>query len=49
MTANGRRLRTGGGLLWNIIKAREPKAYKEIMKKAREFEVCLELFFILFF
>ncbi|PRQ27923.1 putative phosphorylated adapter RNA export RNA-binding protein [Rosa chinensis] len=38
MTANGRRLRTGGGLLWNIIKAREPKAYKEIMKKAKEFE-----------
>ncbi|KAL6215340.1 hypothetical protein ACLB2K_014771 [Fragaria x ananassa] len=38
MTANGRRLRTGGGLLWNIIKAREPKVYKEIMKKAREFE-----------
>ncbi|KAK9946308.1 hypothetical protein M0R45_011777 [Rubus argutus] len=38
MTANGKRLRTGGGLLWNIIKAREPKAYKEIVKKAREFE-----------
>ncbi|XP_050363523.1 uncharacterized protein LOC126782342 [Argentina anserina] len=38
MTANGRRLKTGGGLLWNIIKARDPKAYKEIMKKAKEFE-----------
>lgn len=48
MTANGRRLRTGGGLLWNIIKAREPKAYKEIMKKAREFEVCSEPLFFFF-
>ncbi|KAF5748300.1 hypothetical protein HS088_TW04G00252 [Tripterygium wilfordii] len=38
MTADGRRLRTGGGILWNIIKAREPMAYKEIMKKAKEFE-----------
>lgn len=45
MTANGRRLRTGGGLLWNIIKAREPKAYKEIMKKAKEFEVHYQPFF----
>ena len=46
MTANGKRLRTGGGLLWNIIKAREPKAYKEIMKKAREFEVHYQIFFL---
>ncbi|KAF5743205.1 hypothetical protein HS088_TW09G01270 [Tripterygium wilfordii] len=38
MTADSRRLRTGGGILWNIIKAREPMAYKEIMKKAKEFE-----------
>ncbi|KAL5558753.1 hypothetical protein UlMin_034964 [Ulmus minor] len=38
MTADGRRSRTGGGILWSIIKAREPNAYKEIMKKAREFE-----------
>ncbi|KAF3447505.1 hypothetical protein FNV43_RR12691 [Rhamnella rubrinervis] len=38
MTADGRRFRTGGGILWNIIKAREPKAYKEIMRKAKEFE-----------
>ncbi|KAJ7959462.1 Phosphorylated adapter RNA export protein, RNA-binding domain containing protein [Quillaja saponaria] len=38
MTADGRRFRTGGGILWNIIKVREPKAYKEIMKKAKEFE-----------
>ncbi|XP_061374948.1 uncharacterized protein LOC133317137 [Gastrolobium bilobum] len=37
-TADGRRFRTGGGILWNIIKVREPKAYKEIMKKAKEFE-----------
>lgn len=42
MTADSRRFRTGGGILWNIIKAREPKAYKEIMRKAKEFEV-LEL------
>ncbi|KAF7837988.1 Phosphorylated adapter RNA export protein, RNA-binding domain containing protein [Senna tora] len=38
-TADGRRMRNGGGILWNIIKVREPKAYKEIMKKAKDFEV----------
>ena len=38
MTADGSRCRNGGGILWNIIKAREPKAYKEIMKKVQEFE-----------
>ncbi|XP_057720548.1 uncharacterized protein LOC130935026 [Arachis stenosperma] len=37
-TADGKRLRTGGGVLWGIIKHREPQAYKEIMKKASEFE-----------
>ncbi|XP_027352364.1 uncharacterized protein LOC113863129 [Abrus precatorius] len=37
-TADGRRFRTGGGILWSILKVREPKVYKEIMKKAREFE-----------
>ncbi|XP_038906568.1 uncharacterized protein LOC120092530 [Benincasa hispida] len=38
MTADGRRFRTGGGILWSIIKTREPNAYKEIMKRAKEFE-----------
>ncbi|XP_058002328.1 uncharacterized protein LOC110667396 [Hevea brasiliensis] len=38
MTADGRRLRTGGGILWNIMKTREPMAYKEIIKKAKYFE-----------
>ncbi|XVE97644.1 hypothetical protein REPUB_Repub03eG0036500 [Reevesia pubescens] len=38
MTADGRRCRTGGGILWNIIKTREPTAYREIMKKAKDFE-----------
>ncbi|KAK2445772.1 phosphorylated adapter RNA export protein [Trifolium repens] len=37
-TADGRRFRNGGGILWNIIKVREPNAYKEIMKRAKEFE-----------
>ncbi|KAL5071711.1 hypothetical protein RYX36_022598 [Vicia faba] len=37
-TADGKRFRTGGGVLWNIIKVREPNAYKEIMNKTREFE-----------
>ncbi|WOK98585.1 hypothetical protein Cni_G07297 [Canna indica] len=37
-TADGRRFRSGGGILWNILKTREPKAYKEIMAKAKEFE-----------
>ncbi|XWS26386.1 hypothetical protein CRYUN_Cryun26dG0027800 [Craigia yunnanensis] len=38
MTADGRRCRTGGGILWNVIKAREPAAYREIMKKTKDFE-----------
>lgn len=42
MTADSRRFRTGGGVLWNIIKARAPEAYKEIMKKTKEFEVCVK-------
>ncbi|KAL3650220.1 hypothetical protein CASFOL_006623 [Castilleja foliolosa] len=37
-TADGARFRYGGGILWNIIKARDPNAYKEIMTKGREFE-----------
>ncbi|KAE9586225.1 putative phosphorylated adapter RNA export RNA-binding protein [Lupinus albus] len=37
-TADDKRFRTGGGVLWNIIKVREPQAYKEIMKKTKEFE-----------
>ncbi|GAB2269411.1 hypothetical protein Dimus_004329 [Dionaea muscipula] len=37
-TADGNRFRTGGGVLWSILKAREPNAYKEIMKRGREFE-----------
>lgn len=48
-TVDGRRFRTGGGILWNILKTREPKAYKEIMAKGREFEVwkrsCKSVFF----
>ncbi|KAL6556660.1 hypothetical protein OROGR_005948 [Orobanche gracilis] len=37
-TSDGSRFRYGGGILWNIIKARDPNAYKEIMTKGREFE-----------
>ncbi|GAB2219273.1 hypothetical protein Droror1_Dr00006906 [Drosera rotundifolia] len=37
-TADGYRFRTGGGILWNILKTREPNAHKEIMKKGKEFE-----------
>ncbi|XP_078432246.1 uncharacterized protein LOC144703849 [Wolffia australiana] len=37
-TTDGKRYRTGGGILWNILKVRDPKAYKEIMAKGREFE-----------
>ncbi|GER56118.1 hypothetical protein STAS_33828 [Striga asiatica] len=37
-TADGSRHRNGGGILWNIIKARDPNAYKEIMTKGKEFE-----------
>ncbi|KAK6161934.1 hypothetical protein DH2020_001775 [Rehmannia glutinosa] len=40
-TADGSRFRNGGGILWNIIKERDPNAYKEIMRKGKEFEVCL--------
>lgn len=38
MTADAKRYRTSGGILWNILKTREPKAYKEIMARGREFE-----------
>ncbi|XP_057957443.1 uncharacterized protein LOC131150625 isoform X1 [Malania oleifera] len=38
MTADGRRHRTGGGILWSILKTQEPQAYQEIMKRGREFE-----------
>ncbi|KAL2525605.1 Phosphorylated adapter RNA export protein [Abeliophyllum distichum] len=37
-TADGRRFRSGGGILWSIIKVRDPNSYKEIMKKGKEFE-----------
>ncbi|KAK7351264.1 hypothetical protein VNO77_10578 [Canavalia gladiata] len=37
-TVDGKRFRTGGGILWSILKVREPKVYKEIMKKTKEFE-----------
>ncbi|KAI3468148.1 hypothetical protein Pfo_024811 [Paulownia fortunei] len=37
-TADGSRFRNGGGILWNIIKVRDPNAYKEIMTKGKEFE-----------
>ncbi|KAK9102230.1 hypothetical protein Sjap_019484 [Stephania japonica] len=37
MTADGHP-RNGGGILWNILKTREPKAFKEIMLKGKEFE-----------
>ncbi|XAR69268.1 hypothetical protein NMG60_11000796 [Bertholletia excelsa] len=37
-TADGRRFRTGGGILWSVLKTRDPDAYKEIMKKGKEFE-----------
>lgn len=37
-TADGRRFRTGGGILWSILKVRDPNAYKEIMIKGKEFE-----------
>ncbi|KAF8388862.1 hypothetical protein HHK36_025543 [Tetracentron sinense] len=38
MTADGRRPRIGGGILWSILKTRDPKAYKEIMTRGKEFE-----------
>ncbi|KAK9027065.1 hypothetical protein V6N11_066912 [Hibiscus sabdariffa] len=38
MTADGKRCRTGGGILWNILKVREPAAYREIMKRTKDFE-----------
>jgi hypothetical protein len=39
--ADRSRFRTGGGILWNILKSREPKAYKEIMDKGKELEVLI--------
>ncbi|GFZ17206.1 hypothetical protein Acr_26g0004760 [Actinidia rufa] len=37
-TADGRRLRFGGGVLWSVLKTRDPNAYEEIMRKGKEFE-----------
>ncbi|CAH9076459.1 unnamed protein product [Cuscuta europaea] len=37
-TSNGQRYRVGGGILWNILRVREPNAFKEIMQKGKEFE-----------
>ncbi|XP_076943479.1 uncharacterized protein LOC143613728 [Bidens hawaiensis] len=37
-TADGSRLKCGGGILWNILKSRDPNVFKEIMKKGKEFE-----------
>ncbi|XP_042387113.1 uncharacterized protein LOC121979225 [Zingiber officinale] len=42
-TNDGQRYRTGGGILFNILKTREPKAYKEIMARGREFEKQLKV------
>lgn len=39
-TADGGRYRSAGGILWNILRSRDPNAYKEIMTKRKEFEVC---------
>lgn len=38
-TSLGDRFRSGGGILWNILKTRDPSAYKEIMKKGNDFQV----------
>ncbi|KAK9063678.1 hypothetical protein SSX86_017549 [Deinandra increscens subsp. villosa] len=37
-TADGSRLKYGGGILWSILKTRDPNVFKEIMKKGKEFE-----------
>lgn len=37
-TVDGRRFRNGGGILWNVLKSRDPNAYKEIMTRGKEFE-----------
>lgn len=45
-TADGRRFRNGGGILWNVLKSRDPDTFSEIMKKGKEFEVCSNTLFI---
>ncbi|KAI8020381.1 hypothetical protein LOK49_LG04G00890 [Camellia lanceoleosa] len=37
-TVDGKRCRYGGGILWSVLKAQDPNAYREIMKKGRKFE-----------
>ncbi|KAI3675859.1 hypothetical protein L1987_85455 [Smallanthus sonchifolius] len=37
-TADGSCLKYGGGILWSILKTRDPNVFKEIMKKGKEFE-----------
>ena len=45
-TADGRRFRTGGGILWSVLKVRDPNAYKEIMRRGKEFEVYYHFVFV---
>ncbi|KAI7979793.1 hypothetical protein LOK49_Contig246G00003 [Camellia lanceoleosa] len=35
-TVDGKRCRYGGGMLWSVLKAQDPNAYREIMKKGRK-------------
>ncbi|XP_031492974.1 uncharacterized protein LOC116259342 [Nymphaea colorata] len=37
MTVDGTRQRTGGGILWNILRLRDRKAYREIMARGKKF------------
>ncbi|KAF3773044.1 hypothetical protein EJ110_NYTH56129 [Nymphaea thermarum] len=37
MTLDGTRPRTGGGILWNILRLRDRKAYREIMSRGKKF------------
>lgn len=45
MTNDGKRRRTPGGVMWNILRGRvQPAVYKEIMSQGNEVQVLLHSF-----
>ena len=45
-TANGKRFRNGGGILLNVMKTRDPNAYKERISMGKEFDVLIGVSFV---
>ena len=48
MTVNGRRRRTPGGVLWNVLRARYKEEYKAVMASAKDIQVECKLILVCF-